>query len=143
PAAERTEGQKLNVQQIERTLLNDTLAHRITDEQILALMPENERRKDAEFAAELERLRKQRPQAYPSAMAIGDNGRTATPSYFLHRSGIDAKGPVMTPGVLSVATTTEYAFPPPPESARSTWRRRGFAEWVASKDNPLTARVMV
>ena len=27
--------------------------------------------------------------------------------------------------------------------AQTTWRRRGFAEWVASPDNPLTARVMV
>jgi hypothetical protein len=49
----------------------------------------------------------------------------------------------MTPGVLSVVSKAEYSFPAAPESVQSTWRRRGFAEWVASPDNPLTARVMV
>ena len=49
----------------------------------------------------------------------------------------------MTPGVLTVASETEHDFPPPPPDAKSSWRRRGFAEWLVSPDNPLTARVMV
>jgi hypothetical protein len=49
----------------------------------------------------------------------------------------------MQPGVLSVASAMDYVFPTPPPGAQTTWRRRGFAEWVASPDNPLTARVMV
>jgi hypothetical protein len=49
----------------------------------------------------------------------------------------------MTPGVLSVATTAEWPFPEPPPDARSSWRRRGFAEWIVAPTNPLTARVMV
>ncbi|MBM3739647.1 MAG: DUF1553 domain-containing protein, partial [Acidobacteria bacterium] len=32
---------------------------------------------------------------------------------------------------------------PPPADAKSSYRRRNFAEWVASPANPLTARVMV
>jgi hypothetical protein len=49
----------------------------------------------------------------------------------------------MSPGVLSVATLKEPVFPEPPPDAKSTWRRRGFAEWLVAPDNPLTARVMV
>jgi hypothetical protein len=49
----------------------------------------------------------------------------------------------MRPGVLSVATNQEWEFPPPEAGATSSWRRRGFAEWLTSTENPLTARVMV
>ena len=49
----------------------------------------------------------------------------------------------MAPGVLSVASAGEWTFPEPPPDARSSWRRRGFADWLGHRDNPLTARVMV
>jgi hypothetical protein len=49
----------------------------------------------------------------------------------------------MTPGVLSVTRDTDWEFPEAPADARSSWRRRGFAEWLVSPSNPLTARVMV
>jgi hypothetical protein len=49
----------------------------------------------------------------------------------------------MTPGVLSVAVEKDWVFPAPPAEARSSWQRRGLAEWITSPENPLTARVMV
>jgi hypothetical protein len=49
----------------------------------------------------------------------------------------------MTPGVLSVVGDNGHDYPLPPPDAKSSWRRRGFAEWLVSPDNPLTARVMV
>jgi hypothetical protein len=42
-----------------------------------------------------------------------------------------------------VASDSGHEFPTPPPDAKSSWRRRGFAEWLVSPDNPLTARVMV
>jgi Protein of unknown function (DUF1553)/Protein of unknown function (DUF1549)/Planctomycete cytochrome C len=143
PPEKRTEGQKLNAQQIEKTLSNDTLAHKIEEPQIVALMSEEERRKHAELSAQIAALQKQKPSPYAQAMATTDSGRSPQPSYFLHRGGLDAKGSLMTPGVLSAASETEYIYPSPPEQAKTTWRRRGFAEWIASPANPLTARVMV
>jgi len=47
----------------------------------------------------------------------------------------------MTPGVLSVINA-DYVFPAPPANAKSSWRRRGLAEWLVGRTNPLTARVM-
>ncbi len=141
--AKRTDGQKLNVQQIETTLTNDTLAHKIDEPMIVSLMTEEERKKHQELNDKIDELENQKPAMYPTAMAITDSGPTPQPSYFLQRGIIGANGSLMAPGVLSVASATEYIFPKPPAGAQTTWRRRGFAEWVASPDNPLTPRVMV
>lgn len=143
PADQRTDGQKLNVQQIRKTLTDDTLAHKIDEPMIVALMTEEERKKHQELNDKIEELESQKPPMYPTAMAITDSGATPQPSYFLQRGVPDAKGSLMQPGVLSVASATDYVFPAPPAGAQTTWRRRGFAEWIVSPENPLTARVMV
>ena len=143
PAAERTAGQRLNVAQIERTLQRDSLRAKITEEHIVALMPDDVRVKHATVKAEIEAVEAGKPRRYPSARVIAEAGRVPRPSHFLHRGSIDVKGSVMTPGVISVASETEHDFSPPPPDAKSSWRRRGFAEWLVSPDNPLTARVMV
>jgi len=49
----------------------------------------------------------------------------------------------MAPGILTVAAKGEYAFAQPPENVHTSLARRGLADWIASTDNPLTARVMV
>ena len=141
PAAQRSDGQKLNVQQIQKTLTNDSLANRISDAQMIARMTDEEKRIHAALLIEIDKLEKQKPVAYPSALAIGEAGRTAQPTYVLERGSLDAHGPEVGPGVLSVLG--DFKFAAPPEGASSTWRRRGFAEWIASPENPLTARVMV
>ena len=143
PAAERSEGQRLSVIQIEKTLQDDTLRAKITEKDIVALMPEAVRQKHSALNAEIAALDKQKPKPYPTARAIGENGVEPRPSYFLHRGNVDAKGPLMTPGVLTVASVSEPPFPAPPAEARSTFRRSGFADWIVSRENPLSARVMV
>jgi mono/diheme cytochrome c family protein len=143
PEAQRTPGQRLNVSQIRKTLEADPLSARITEENIRARMSEGDMRKHDELKSQLKALDKQKPKPYPMARAIGEDGPKARPSYFLNRGSIDAKGPLMTPGVLSVLDESGYQYPRPPENAKSSWRRRGLAEWIASAKNPLTARVMV
>jgi mono/diheme cytochrome c family protein len=143
PAAERTDGQRLNVAQIERTLQMDSLRAKITEEHIVALMPPDVKAKHAAVKAEIEVTDEKKPRPYPTARAITEGAREPRPSYFLHRGSIDAKGSLMTPGVLSVVGDNGHDYPLPPPDAKSSWRRRGFAEWLVSPDNPLTARVMV
>ncbi len=134
PPDQRNEGQKLNVTQIEKTLMGnpESLPSRFT--------PEDKARYD-DLNKQVAALDQQKPKPLITAMAITEKGRTPEPSYFLHRGS--QKGSVMQPGVLSVTQEGEWPFPAPPESATTSFRRAGFAKWVTSKDNPLTARVMI
>jgi cytochrome c553 len=141
--AQRTDGQQLNVAQIQRTLQMDSLRAKITEKDIVALMPPDVRLKHSELKKQIAGTEARKPKPFPTARAIAETGRDPRPSYFLHRGSVDAKGSAMTPGVLSVATEKEPEFSPSPPDAKSTWRRRGFAEWLVSPENPLTARVMV
>jgi mono/diheme cytochrome c family protein len=143
PPAKRTEGQKLNAAQVEKTLQNDTLRAKITEKHLVPLMTAEERTQHANLSAQIDVLEKQKPKPFATAMAMSDAARDPRPSFFLHRGSLDTKGSQMTPGVLSVATTVEPEFAAPPPDASSTYRRRGFAEWLVSPENPLTARVMV
>jgi hypothetical protein len=135
PAEKRTEGQRLNARQIARTLI-------ITEKEIVARMSVEEKAAHDAAVAAIRDLEKQRPKPYASAMAIGERGREALPSYFLHRGSPSNKGSLMKPGGLTVAGVA-FADLAPPAGATSSWRRRSFAEWVANEKNPLTARVMV
>jgi hypothetical protein len=136
PPEQRTEGQRLNARQIEATL-------KIEQDEILAIMPDADKQKHRELVHQLGALNEQRPEKYATAMAIGEEGRDPLPSYFLHRGSPSAKGSLMAPGVLTVANWGEAKFSEPPADASSSYRRKAFAEWVASDRNPLTARVMV
>jgi hypothetical protein len=136
PKEQRTEGQRLNAEQIEKTLI-------VKEKDILARMSQAEMETHEQLSAKIAELQKQLPKPYPTARAIGEEDREPLPSYFLHRGAPDMKGSLMQPGILTVAWKGEYEFPSPPPDAESSWRRRGFAEWVASRENPLTARVMV
>jgi hypothetical protein len=144
PPDKRTPGQKLTVTQIERTVTTaDTTRKLVTESDIVALMPPDVKAKHDDVKAKIAELDKQRPRPLPTALSIGERGRVPQPSYFLHRGSPDSPGSPMTPGVLSVVSEKEWTFPEPPPNARSSYRRRGLAEWLAWKGNPLTARVMV
>src|SRR5439155_13989952 len=78
-----------------------------------------------------------------SFLHTGPGRYHAPPSYFLIRGDANAKGSLMKPGFVTVAT---YGNPPtemPPADGRTSGRRRALAEWLASPSNPLTARVIV
>ena len=65
------------------------------------------------------------------------------PSYFLIRGDMDARGALMKPGFVTVAM---YGDPPteiPRADGKTSGRRLALARWLGSRDNPLTARVMV
>ena len=143
PPEKRTEGQKLNVIQIEKTISNDSLRALITEKDVVSLMPDDVKVKHAQVSEEIAALEAKRPAPFETAMAIGERGRVPLPSFFLHRGSPDSPGSQVTPGVLAVVSESEWRFPEPPADAASSWRRRGLAEWLVSKGNPLTARVMV
>jgi hypothetical protein len=136
PPEQRTEGQKLNAEQVEKTLS-------IEQDDLLAALSPQDRAEHQRLTAKVKELEAQRPEPYPAAMSVTEAGSKAPPSYFLFRGSPGQRGSLMKPGILSVASRSEWSFAEPPETAETTWRRRGFAEWLASPQNPLTARVMV
>jgi mono/diheme cytochrome c family protein len=143
PADKRTEGQRLNVIQIQGTLAINSLRKLVTTADVVALMPPDVKAQHAKLEAEIEALDNQKPRRLPSARAIGERSREPQPSYFLHRGSPDARGTLMSPGVLAVTRKSDWTFPEAPPTATSSFRRRGYAEWLVSPENPLTARVMV
>ena len=73
----------------------------------------------------------------------GSDPYRAPPSYLLIRGDPFSPGSQMSPGFLTVAT---YGDPPTAiarADGRTSGRRLALAEWIASRDNPLTARVIV
>ena len=65
------------------------------------------------------------------------------PSYFLFRGDPESRGPEMKPGFISVITSGNPPVAMPPADGHTSGRRRALAEWLGSRDNPLTARVAV
>ena len=73
----------------------------------------------------------------------GPDAYEVPPSPFLIRGDPFSPGPEMEPEFLTVAS---YGDPPtviPRPNGRTSGRRLALAQWIASPDNPLTARVWV
>lgn len=114
PPEKRTEGQALNAKQVEVTL-------KISDEDVLKQLSASEKARHKELVAVVEAFDKQRPPEYAAALGI-KNGKKYSPEH--------------QPGVVSAAALKPVTFGP--ENLRST-----LADWIASPENPLTARVFV
>jgi uncharacterized protein DUF1553/uncharacterized protein DUF1549/cytochrome c len=136
--AKRTEAQRRQATQVIASV-------RVSESDLIAALPPEDKKKSEELKQQIADLEKSKPPALPSAMAITDPTTTPAASYFLHRGSTLSKGSAMEPGpplVLS-ASAREIVFPRPQPEAKTTGRRLALAEWLASEDNPLTARVMV
>ena len=83
-----------------------------------------------------------KPRDLPIGTGVCDAGREAPPHYLLKRGVFDAHAAEVQPGFLSVIDPADPQITPP-EGLNSTGRRTVLANWLASPDNPLTARVMV
>jgi len=75
----------------------------------------------------------------PYACGIGDTGREA-PHTYMPEHGVKP-GKRVEAGLLTALGGGQ--IPEPPINATSSQRRKALAEWIGSKDHPLTARVMV
>ena len=77
----------------------------------------------------------------PMSPSIMDVGRDAPKTFVAVRGNPEAFGEEVQPGFLTAIGGGEV--PEPPLHAQTTYRRKALAEWLASEDNPLFARVMV
>ncbi len=74
-------------------------------------------------------------------MALIETHPQPPPTHVLLRGLAASKGEEVAPAVPEVLASPPLQFPPP--STKTSLRRKTFADWVASTENPLTWRVMV
>ncbi len=89
------------------------------------------------------RLKRSTPPALDQALAVKEDGPKPRDTFVLLRGNPRAKGERVEPGFPSVLTSEAPRLPAVSADAKTCGRRRVLAEWIASPQNPLTARVMV
>jgi hypothetical protein len=77
-----------------------------------------------------------------SFLHTGSGRYKPPPAYFLFHGDDQSHGPEMQPGFPSVITYGNPAVEIPSANGHTSGRRRALAEWLVSRDNPLTARVI-
>jgi hypothetical protein len=129
--SKRTDAQKALVKSHSEQLNKEILAAETPDEK--------ERREKLDKAiAAIERLRPQEP---PHAYIWSEESPPAPVTHVLKRGNPEKKAEAVEPGLPAVLVR-EQPKPPAP-TAHTTGRRLWLAKWMASPENPLTARVMV
>ncbi len=103
-------------------------------EEIEALLSPEDLKTRREVQAEIDKINRTRPKLLPAAMGVTDKGEPDK-AYLLKRGDWRNKGEEVQPGLPQVLTGEANLDP--------KYRRRQLAEWIASADNPLTARVAV
>ncbi|RPI56801.1 MAG: DUF1553 domain-containing protein, partial [Acidobacteria bacterium] len=83
------------------------------------------------------------PPPFPGSYIHRDGTYEVPPSYFLIRGDVESHGSQMKPGFIQVATHGEHPTEIPRPDGNTSGRRLALARWIASPQNPLTARVIV
>jgi hypothetical protein len=94
-----------------------------------------------ELRKELERFASLYPGELPRGIGMQDAGPLAPQTSVLAVGIYDAPMEEVEPGFLTILATGPARISPLPERG-STGRRAALAEWLASPENPLTARVL-
>ncbi len=94
------------------------------------------------LTARRDQLRKFRPPGFSQALVVKELGPNPPQTFVQIRGNAHARGDKVEPGFPLVLSPPEPKIQPPAKGARSANRRRALAEWITSRENPLTARVM-
>ncbi len=74
------------------------------------------------------------------AMAVGERGRQKT--WVLRRGNPQLQGEEVVPAFPQILSASEVKIPEGYDTGKTSGKRRVLAEWIASKNNPMTAKVM-
>lgn len=91
-----------------------------------------------QWLAELEKTRKQRAELAKASMVYAGNFSQPGATHRLHRGDPMQKRETVPPGTLAIFNPLTLATNTPEQE-----RRLALANWIASPENPLTARVIV
>lgn len=134
PAARRTAEQKILVQQNAKAV--EPSANEIRAETPAELRPRLDQAQKAIAAAE--RLK---PAPLPKAICLSEDGADAPKTFVLERGELSNRAHEVAPGFPVILAAAPPALAPAGQG-RTSGRRTALAAWIASKENPLTARVM-
>ena len=113
----------------------------------LSRLPREVRRAAYVLRDEIRQLRDSFEGDLDWALVVRETGQPPQPMRLLHRGKVGSPGDVVPAHFVQALCPDEAsAFPDlgrPARGLSSTGRRRQLGEWIASADNPLTARVMV
>jgi hypothetical protein len=104
------------------------------------------KQKDDYAALRKERFALERKNNVPGqelALSVNNCDRSPPPTHVMVRGSPHAPGKEVKPGFPEVLGLPEPTVPAPKAGQKSSGRRTVLAEWVASRDNPFTARVFV
>ncbi|MCA9201790.1 MAG: PSD1 domain-containing protein [Planctomycetales bacterium] len=87
-------------------------------------------------------LSQQKPPALEQALCVSEIGREPREMFVLARGNPQGKGDRVEPAFPEVLSPPKPTFPDLADDQKTSGRRTALANWVASPDNPLTARVM-
>ena len=93
------------------------------------------------LANELEELKRFKPTA-SYALCVTETGPNPSETYILKRGNPQSQGEKVVPAFLSPLGGGTARIPAPAPGAKSSGRRLALANWIASPENRLTARVM-
>jgi hypothetical protein len=127
PAAQRTPAQKDLVEKTNRLL-------GVPAESVVKAMTAADRTRHQELQDRLKRFDHRKPAALPVAMGLTDATGAPPRTRVLERGELSNLGEEVQPGFPIVVAPSPQALPP---------RRADLANWIASRENPLTARVLV
>lgn len=81
----------------------------------------------------------------PVAEVVTDSGKNAPTEHLLLRGNLHTPGPEVQPAFMASLCGGDAApaVITPPATVQTTGRRAALANWIAGRDNPMTARVIV
>jgi hypothetical protein len=136
PAEKRTGGQQEQVAQTERLVA-------VSAAEVAKAMPADDRKKLEGLQRKLKAFDGQKPAALPVAMGLADRPGAPPKVHLLERGELGNKGVEVQPGFPTILSGGQAIAAKIESSSTSTGRRLTLAKWIASPQNPLTARVIV
>jgi len=114
-----------------------------TEEELRKMFPDYAKKAD-EVGAELKEAEAQKIQL-PTIRALYDQDAEPPVTHVLQRGDPSKPGDPVEPGVPAILDDARQPFrvPAASQGAKTTGRRKAFAEWITRPDHPLTGRVFV
>jgi hypothetical protein len=107
-----------------------------------SVLSKDELREYMALRDEVRRAERTKSSPLDKALAAKENGDRAPETFVLMRGNAHAKGDKVEPGFPGIISASKAEIPEA-GSKGSSHRRLALARWIASPDNPMTARVMV